>query len=38
MNHNIHTEADVIDSKSSFEHAAIFSKIAVAFVSHLANL
>lgn len=37
MNKKIHTSDDVINSQSSFEHAAIFSKIAVAFVHHLAN-
>jgi bacterial leucyl aminopeptidase len=37
MNHNIHTENDVIDSGSSFAHSAMFSKIAVAFAMDLAN-
>jgi leucyl aminopeptidase len=37
MNHNIHTPNDVINSASSFNHAAIFSKIAVAFEMTLAN-
>jgi leucyl aminopeptidase len=37
MNHAIHSADDVINSGSSFEHAAIFSKIAIAFAAHLAN-
>lgn len=31
MNRNIHTARDVVDAGSSFEHAAIFAKIAVGF-------
>jgi leucyl aminopeptidase len=37
MNHNLHTERDVIDSKSSFEHAVMFAKIAVVMGMDLAN-
>jgi bacterial leucyl aminopeptidase len=37
MNHNIHTENDVINSESNFAHSAMFSKIAVAFAMDLAN-
>jgi len=35
MNKKIHTKDDVVSSTSSFQHAAIFSKIAIAFASHL---
>lgn len=35
MNRNIHTSRDVVDSASNFEHAAIFSKIAVGFALSL---
>lgn len=37
MNPNIHTKNDVINSKSSFRHSAMFSKIGVAFAMDLAN-
>ena len=37
MNKQIHGVNDTVNSGSSFEHAAIFSKIAIAFASHLAN-
>ncbi len=37
MNHNIHTSRDVINEKSSFKHAAMFGKLAVAFAMQLAN-
>jgi leucyl aminopeptidase len=37
MNKKIHTKDDVISSTSSFAHAAIFSKIAIAFADHLGN-
>ncbi|MEZ4814981.1 MAG: M20/M25/M40 family metallo-hydrolase [Bdellovibrionota bacterium] len=37
MNKKIHSKDDVVNSSSSFEHAAIFSKIAIAFASHLGN-
>jgi len=37
MNHNIHSPQDVVNSASSFRHAAIFSKIAVIFAMTLAN-
>jgi bacterial leucyl aminopeptidase len=37
MNHNLHTAKDVIDSNSNFEHAAVFSKIAVAMALDLGN-
>ncbi len=37
MNHNLHTSKDAIDENSSFEHSAMFSKIAVAMVLDLGN-
>lgn len=37
MNHNIHTPRDVIDSRSDFEHAAGFSKLALALALELGN-
>lgn len=37
MNDLIHTENDVASSRTSYEHAAMFSKIAVAFAMELAN-
>jgi bacterial leucyl aminopeptidase len=37
MNNKIHTAADIIDSRANFDHAAQFSRIAVAFAMHLAN-
>lgn len=37
MNKKIHTKDDVVSSSSSFAHAAIFSKIAIAFADHLGN-
>lgn len=37
MNHNLHTSRDVIDANSNFEHAAMFSKIAVTIGMDLAN-
>lgn len=37
MNQNLHTPNDVIDGRSSFEHSAVFSKIAVAYALHIAN-
>lgn len=37
MNQNIHTDQDTINSKSSFKHAAAFSKIAVVFALQLGN-
>jgi leucyl aminopeptidase len=37
MNHNLHTEKDVIDNRSDFSHSAMFAKIAVAFAMDLAN-
>lgn len=36
-NKNIHTEKDLIDSRSNFAHAAMFGKIAVIFAMELAN-
>ncbi|MBS1984211.1 MAG: M28 family peptidase [Bdellovibrionales bacterium] len=37
MNHNIHTDRDVIDSRSDFDHAAIYARLAVAFALDLGN-
>jgi leucyl aminopeptidase len=37
MNRNIHTTSDVIDSRSDFEHAASFSKLAIAMAVELGN-
>jgi leucyl aminopeptidase len=37
MNHNLHTSKDVIDSKSNFNHSAMFSKIAIAIAMDLGN-
>lgn len=37
MNSNIHTTRDVVDSRSSFRHSAMFAKIAVAFAMDLGN-
>lgn len=37
MNHNIHTEHDVINHASSFKHMAAFAKTAVAFAMELGN-
>ncbi len=37
MNRNIHTEKDVIDSKSSFRHSNSFTKYAVLFALVLGN-
>ena len=37
MNSNIHTARDVINPDSSFQHAAIFSKIALAIALDLGN-
>lgn len=37
MNHNLHTDRDVIDSRSNFEHAAVFAKIAVVMAMDLGN-
>jgi bacterial leucyl aminopeptidase len=37
MNHNLHTDRDVIDSRSDFQHAAIFAKIAVVMALDLGN-
>jgi leucyl aminopeptidase len=37
MNHNIHTEDDVISPSSSFRHAMVFAKIALVFAMDLGN-
>lgn len=37
MNRKIHTPQDVISSTSNFEHAAVFSKIAILFAMDLGN-
>jgi len=37
MNKKIHTSDDAVNSSSDFDHAATFSKFAVAFVDHLAK-
>lgn len=37
MNQNLHTEKDVIDINSNFNHSAMFSKIALLFMMDLAE-
>ncbi len=37
MNHNLHTDQDLIDSKSSFKHSNSFTKYAVLFALILGN-
>lgn len=37
MNNNLHTERDVLDSKSSLTHSNSFTKFATLFALHLAN-
>lgn len=37
MNHNIHSEKDLIDENSSFEHSNSFTKLAVLFALVLGN-
>jgi len=37
MNHNIHSSRDVVDSRSSFEHASLYAKIAIVMAMDLGN-
>lgn len=37
MNHNLHTSRDVIDTRSNFDHAAIYAKIALVMAMDLGN-
>lgn len=37
MNRNIHTDRDLIDSKSNFDHSLLFSKLALAYLMDLSN-
>lgn len=37
MNQNLHTTRDLIDTRSSFRHAAMFSRLAVALAMDLGN-
>jgi bacterial leucyl aminopeptidase len=37
MNHNIHTDRDKVSSTLSFKHSAMFTKIAIAFISILSR-